>query len=258
MPGTSIATTPDPNRIIQFTESDHKYVAKDKNDKLIKELISVTTLIGNYFPKFDADLMAPKVAVKRGLSVEQIKAEWKQAGEEASRYGTRVHEYLEDLIRGVKPRNIPENDKETKVFGYAAQLARKIKSRFTDFKPEKIVSDVQLGIAGTIDLLCRDPRGDGSVVILDWKTNKQIRMIDQFGKKGFGPVAHVEDCEFGHYSLQLNLYEFILKHAGYILRNTNVVKYLVHLHPDLGVNTIRVPDMQQEIINIVNDYLTNK
>ena len=67
---------------------------------------------------------------------------------------------------------------------------------------EKIVFSPWLPhpIAGTIDLLARS-RKDGSILILDWKTNKSIDMENKWGKFGLDPIKHIPDLNYWHYSL---------------------------------------------------------
>ncbi len=91
MPGTTITETANRSGILTFTESDHSYVLKNKATGKTQTLISATTLIGNFFPEFNADEMAPRVAAKRGLTAAQVKAEWEAIRDEVARYGTLVH-----------------------------------------------------------------------------------------------------------------------------------------------------------------------
>ena len=261
MPGSVIAETTRPGKLIQFTEDDHKYVLKDKRTGEVQQAFtSVTTMIGEYFPKFDAEGQSLKSAAKEGgteeeirARAEELRAKWKAAGDEASEYGTRVHEYLEDLVRGRKPRNIPRDEREQTVFALGAKFVWQIKPKLELIEPEKIVCDPEWGLAGTIDVLAKDPKAD-RMIIMDWKTNKKIDMDTVFGKYGFGPIAHIPDCEFGHYALQLNTYEAILKHAGYIGRDVPVLKYLIHLHKDNGLRVLQVPDRQREVIALIEDF----
>ena len=259
MPGSIIAETTRPGRVIQFTEEDHRYVIKDKKTgNEVKELISVTTLNGKYFPPFDPDgKTCANCAAKRGITVEAMRAEWDKTRDEASAYGTRVHEYMEDLIRGRKPRNTPENEKERIVFELGAKFVKKIKPRLENIQPEKIICDEELGLAGTIDLFAKDPTSD-QFVMIDWKTNKKIDMNTFFNRYALPPIEHVPDCEFGHYQLQLNMYEYILKHAGYIPPKSVVLKYLVHLHMEKGLTVLKVPDKPMEVVAILEDYLSKQ
>lgn len=259
MPGSVIAETSNPNNVLQFTEDDHRYVVKDRNtgDEL-QELVSCTTFIGRYFPPFDpTGIMCARSAAKRGITVEAMRAEWDKARDDAAAYGTRVHEYMEDLLLGRKPRNEPLNNKERIVFELGAGFIRKLKPNLTNIQPEKIICDPEIGLAGTIDLLATNPK-DGHFVMIDWKTNKKIDLDTAYNKYAYPPISHIPDCEFGHYQLQLNLYEFMLKHAGYIPESAIVDKYLVHLHMDKGVTQIGVPNKRTEIEALVQDKMSKQ
>ena len=267
MPGSVIAATACPNKILQFTEADHRYVIRDKQtNQEIQELISATTLIEQYFPPFDANGISHNSACRQlGVDsalpptpvVEAKAAEIRSVWKAAADYGTHVHEYMEDLMLGRPPRRTPENEKESTVFGLGASFARKLKPKLENITPERIICDPEYGVAGCIDLLAKDPHAD-QLIIIDWKTNKEITTESFMHKFGFPPIEHLPDCKFSHYSLQLNLYEFILKHAGYILPRIPILKYLVHIHPTKGVNVMAVPDRQREITDILNDHRAKK
>jgi len=58
-----------------FEEETHTYTLKETG----QELMSVTTFIDRFFPKFDADQMAPKCVGKPkypGMTADEIKASW--------------------------------------------------------------------------------------------------------------------------------------------------------------------------------------
>jgi len=50
--------------------------------------------------------------------------------------------------------------------------------------------------------------GESLEVMVDWKTNESINLAG-YGKM-LEPFDHLEDCNFTHYVLQLNLYRQIL------------------------------------------------
>ena len=56
------------NDFLYFDEGPHKYT-----DTLGNEYLSVTTLIGNYYPKFDAKYWAHKKARELGISEAQVR-----------------------------------------------------------------------------------------------------------------------------------------------------------------------------------------
>lgn len=79
-------------------------------------------------------------------------------------------------------------------------MAETFRSRLDILDVEKIVFSPFLPtpIAGTIDLLARS-RKDGSICVLDWKTNKSIDQENKWGKYGLDPIKHVPDTPLGHY-----------------------------------------------------------
>ena len=56
----------------------------------------------------------------------------------------------------------------------------------------------------------------GELQIWDYKTNKQIRMQSDYRKRFSAPINFIEECEFESYSIQLNLYKYIIE------KNTNL------------------------------------
>ena len=72
-----------------------------------------------------------------------------------------------------------------------------------------------VGICGQSDLV---EVVNGKVNIIDYKTNKEIKMesyVDWEGKseKLLPPIDNLDDCHFYHYALQLSIYMYIiLKH----------------------------------------------
>ena len=81
--------------------------------------------------------------------------------------------------------------------------------------PEHFVYLKSAGICGQAD---RVEVIQDTVDVVDYKTNKRIdkesyKDWQGISKKMLGPLAHLDDCNYNHYSLQLSLYLFIiLKH----------------------------------------------
>ena len=68
-------------------------------------------------------------------------------------------------------------------------------------------------LCGSIDMVFYR-KSDNSYVIYDWKRSKDIKTDNPFGK-GFGPVSHLPDSNYWHYTLQLNVYKYFLQtHYG--------------------------------------------
>jgi hypothetical protein len=178
-----------------FEEEKHRYT-----DSIGNEYLSVTTLIGNYYPKFDANYWAHKKAKEQGKSEKAIKAEWDKIRNEACERGTHKHNGIEDAIKETSqfknaikylteissgrcvtvadiPNLIPkpldvEKFKEAtnykyeeiyRVFDYYTQRGYTIYSEIGMYL-------IDYRVSGTIDILCIR---DTDFVILDWKTNRE-------------------------------------------------------------------------------------
>lgn len=205
---------------ITFREHDHVYTLKNCS----KRPVSVTTLIHNYFPKFDADKVITKMMRSSNwqnskyfdMSRDEIKKLWKKNGIEASTLGTEMHQSIEDYINykyecengTPEPQSFPK----TKEFGYFLNFWKELRATHPYLKPyrtEWIVYDEDVMVSGSIDMVMIDER-DGGLVILDWKRSKQIKTENNFSN-GFIPFEKYHDCNYNHYSLQLNFYRQILE-----------------------------------------------
>lgn len=63
--------------LLHFDEEKHIYTLNGK------PMISVTTLVDEYFEKFDADYWAARKAPKLGITPEQLKARWEENAQRA-------------------------------------------------------------------------------------------------------------------------------------------------------------------------------
>ena len=80
---------------------------------------------------------------------------------------------------------------------------------------------------------------DGTLQIYDWKRSKEITKSNSWNKYSTTEcLNHLPDTNYWHYSLQLNIYKYILE-KKYNKKVTGL--YLVCLHPDnKGKNFIRI------------------
>lgn len=255
MPGCSKAKNPRGIEII-FTEEDHKYKSIINNKEI--EYISGTQFLGKYYPKFDpTGEIAKRCALKAGITVEKIKKQWSDKGIESCRLGTRTHELCEDIILGNKIRNIAESDVEERRFKNASALAYKLKHSIDILGVEKIVFSDRLSpkIAGTIDLFGKS-RKTGEYLILDWKTNAEITQDNIYNKFCLNSINHIPDTNFHHYSLQLSLYQFLLKFEEYVPKNAIFKRALLHVTEN-HAKIIQCPDYTNEIKDMIIEYNCN-
>ncbi len=186
---------------------------------------SVTQFVGHYMPKFDAPGISAQVAERRGTTPEAVQAEWAEAAE----MGTRVHENQEDFMHARPPRHQPRSAREHGIMsaGWTA-FQQILEHGWIPLASEKMVFSYGLQLAGTIDAMFRRGR---EVMLVDWKTNKEIRARNRFGEKCLEPIAHLDACELVRYTLQLNLYERILKEDGYVPMEQATRMNIIHLRP---------------------------
>ena len=194
---------------ISFVEEGHKYFLTD-----VPSPISVTTLIGQYFNKFDADQVLTKMfnspnwpeSKYFGMEASEIKKMWEKNGTEASELGTKLHHRIEKFFNQVE-----DTEGESIEFKYFLEFYRQFQAMNPEVKPyrtEWLVYDKKLSLAGSVDMLFENSKGE--LLILDWKRSKSIDKSNRF-QKGKGIMSHLDDCNFNKYSLQLNVYRRLIE-----------------------------------------------
>lgn len=206
-----------------FYEEPHIYTYLEDDGTETQVGISVTTLIGQYEQPFDEDKVATFKAKKDGIPKQDILDMWHFDRDFACVKGTWTHYRNEMLWRkGIKV----DYDKEAviKEFGYDAILPvwpklKKICDKFYDkFKDnliplglEQIVGSRDYDIAGAIDFLAYSKKLD-AIIILDYKTNKEIKKEAYKNAKMLYPLNKIPDCNYYHYCLQLAVYKCLIEH----------------------------------------------
>jgi len=204
--------------MIIFNPEEHSY--KSINDDTI-DWISVTTLVSGFKKPFDAKAVSKKVSKNKkskwyNLDPKEIQEIWNKEAKRATDLGTFYHNQREDDLcsfasierEGVTvPVFSPKEDD-----GFKIAPIQKLEP---GVYPEHMVYLRSKGICGQSDLV---EVINGKVNIIDYKTNKEIKMKsyvnwEGISEKMFTPVSNLEDCNFNHYALQLSIYMYIiLKH----------------------------------------------
>ena len=232
---------------IKFIDETHTYFVDGRGG-----YTSTTTFIKKFFEAFDADVILEKMrrtgSFKRKYGTqtdEQVKQAWEENRDNAARRGTALHKYIEDFYNAEPWVNPPEElTYEIRLFedflgGEGAGLV--------PYRTEWYIFDEDLGIAGSIDMVFR--RGN-SYYIYDWKCSKEIRYRG-FGKRGLGPAEFLEDCNYSHYSLQLNVYKYILE-KNYGLKIDELKLVVLH-SSNIEPLIIPVKDLQQKLTQLFLD-----
>jgi hypothetical protein len=234
---------------IFFDEEPHIYYVNDK-----KIDTSVTSFVHSFFPHFNAKKWA-KVCARKGkkpdnkysdMSENEILDMWEENRVQSTTDGTFLHKSIESFYN-----NIPvEND--TIEFSYFMKFHEKFKDELIPYRTEWEIYHEELDLAGSIDMIFTDPKGNFH--IYDWKRSKEIKKISN--EYGSSPVDHLPNTNFWHYSLQLNMYKYILE-SKYLASPIQDM-YLVVIHPDdFAYRRILVPDLQNDIVQLVNHRLNH-
>ena len=234
---------------IVFDEGPHIYTIDGDSD-----FMSVTTWNHSHFPHFDADKIITKMIRSRnwtrskyyGQTREEIKALWTKNGEEASKAGTKMHYDIECFYNDEDV----EIDEDCVEFDYFMSFENDIGSELEPYRTEWMVWDKELKLAGSIDMIFRNP--DGTLVIYDWKRCKEIKKNNRYQSATTECINHLPDTNFWHYSLQLNTYKYMLeKNYG----EKVVGMYLICLHPNNANKSyirLKVPHLKTEITDLMN------
>jgi len=225
---------------ITFDEKGHKYY--DDNGQIYR---SVTKIIHALFPKFEKDQIAAAVARKRGVSKWEVIKEWDDNCTVACDLGTMVHRYAECMIENIPFDMRPTTQKQADFIKVVHNFIPKLLSKFELVECEKIVFAPDLGLSGMVDLIMKN-KTTGNLCIFDWKTNKELKLTDQYGKCGLYPfVSHLSNCNFSHYALQINTYRYLLNREGYD-DYSNAEMALFHIN-DIEVKGYPLPDMTDTV-----------
>jgi ATP-dependent exoDNAse (exonuclease V) beta subunit len=214
---------------------DHKY----KIGK--KEYISVTTFIKEFFEEFKEKEVAKKLS-----NIPKFKAEkkgmryWLKRWKYSRDQGTLIHKEIQEYIqKGI----IPKEEK-----ALSAVKFFEIPKNKSILSSEVIVYSDKYKLAGTIDVL--EEKEEGVYNIIDWKTNEEIRLEGYKGKTGKNICKDIQDSNYWHYALQLNLYKFILE------ENNIKVELMKLVHLEEGAYSVYIiPDMREIIIKMLEERI---
>lgn len=218
---------------ISFDEANHKYTVGGVN------LQSVTNIVENCFPKFDAQLHAKTTAAKLGITPQEVINMWERKGKESRELGTAMHQKIESYYQGKQPY-------EDDAFRLFKIFADKVK--LEPFRTEWAVYDTDYNIAGTIDFVDYQ---DGKYTIYDWKRSDKIIAngmpvkVSKYQEKGLYPLEHLENCAYYHYALQLSLYKFILE-KNYDIKVSDLRLGIFHPSYDKPY-VLKMPYLENEV-----------
>ena len=222
---------------IQFSDSDHTYLIDKKN-----KAVSVTELIGRYFPKFDKEFWANKESIKTGKPKNEILKKWDDLGKKARDLGTELHEQIENFYNSKEYIRSKELDKFFKFH------KNHIQDKYQPHRTEWRIFDEDKNLAGTVDMVYE--KENGELFIFDWKRSKKIINSDGSVEKnnpfenGLNGLSHLPSSDYVKYCLQQNIYKNILE-SKYDKKVSSMNLLILHPHLD-NYHIIQVESFKNE------------
>ena len=222
---------------IQFNDSDHTYLIDKKN-----KAVSVTELIGRYFPKFDKEFWANKESIKTGKPKNEILKKWNELGKKARDLGTGLHEQIENFYNSKEYTRSKELDKFFKFH------KNHIQDKYQPHRTEWRIFDEDKNLAGTVDMVYE--KENGELFIFDWKRSKKIINSDGSIEKnnpfenGLNGLSHLPSSDYVKYCLQQNIYKNILE-SKYDKKVSSMNLLILHPHLE-NYHIIKVESFKNE------------
>ena len=188
---------------ISFEPEEHRYFNEEK-----EEYQSVSSFLEQYLSPFDSDTVSKRISKREKVPQNEIKTQWSVRRDFSIVKGTEFHLYVETFLKeNRKIKTITPIEKEIRLFHEFWDQRNEFKYEIV--ATELIVFSDAYKIAGTIDCLVRHNRTK-NFFIMDWKTNKNLRVKSPYFIKMKPPLGHLDDCDINKYSLQMGLYSKIL------------------------------------------------
>ena len=259
--------------MISFKEDGHIYSSIVDP---ARKWLGVTTLVSKLHEKFPREEKAQSCSTRKpgkwpnkwyGVSPQDILAAWDGEANRSKELGHQYHAKREEALYGQPGVVVP-------IWENGVKIARDQKLS-NGIYPEHLVYLDSIGICGQSDLVIVE---DNLLSIRDYKTSKEIRR-EAFGKDSYlgpkmmlTPVAHLQDCEFNHYALQLSIYayiiqkhnplfkvkELIIEHVKFEIESEDQWGYPIYKRDDNNefivkeIEEIKLPYMAKEVQAIIN------
>lgn len=207
---------------IDFLPDGHVYLYQGH-----RQLLPVSTLIAYFFEPFDAPQAAALQQARYGIPIAESLDKWQRISLLASTVGTFVHEQTENYFQHGHFETLCPFHYKGQTEHISVERERHHFLHFVSdhaispYRQEWPVYDLPMNVAGTIDLICRDP-ADGQFTIYDWKRSRKL--VDAQGHpilRGFnGKMSRngilLPDTPYYHYCIQQNLYRYMLQQNYHI------------------------------------------
>lgn len=246
---------------MKYIDSSHSYL----NEKG-EEYVSVTKLLKTLEPYKDWTKIATTYAKKHKKKVEDVQAAWKEEGRKSIEKGIAYHNKMEDFYVHTGKFNIDGKTYNVVHTPIKDDIKMAIPLKLdNNIYPELIVYSHRYKVAGQADLV---EIINGKIRITDYKTSKEIKMESYMNWKKEHemlkpPVNHLMNCNFNLYSLQINIYMYLLKTHNPDLKVGDM--YIKHVKENTDVfasepykeELYKIPNLQKEAKQVL-EYYANK
>jgi hypothetical protein len=270
--------------MLKFTEEGHSYENVDNADDF--EWVSVTKLIGQFKEKFEKEKVALKCSQGKnpkykGKTPDEILEMWDRESLRSTTLGSWYHNQREsDMLQfktitrdGIELPIIKPNVEQGVKYSPSQKLEDGV-------YPELLVhlkSASTCGQADRVEIL------NNIANVYDFKTNKEIarrgfQFWDKSRKMLLAPLAHLEDCHFNHYALQLSVYMYIIckhnynfnpgkiqiQHVKFEVESEDANGFPIYALDPMGepiikeIEYIDLPYMKAEVISMLKWLKVNK
>lgn len=255
---------------LTFVEDQHVYYMKDTDGIIKTNFPSVSKIIKKFHKHFDAEGMSLKMSNGDPIAAQELREQWKMAGDYSTNLGSRVHYELEShtisLNGNYKEVRQPifqideeqerRSDNMIKAGTEFLKLMEKRDAVLLD--TEIVLGDNDLQYVGQPDkvwLLMNKDKSDFGFVITDWKSNQPKNFeVQHYTGKMYPPFNDYHDTALSHYFVQLPLYGRLLNK---MLENTKFSDkkllggIIVLLKDDGTFQEYRIPkDVTQKVYNL--------
>lgn len=250
-----------------FKEEGHIYESINTDNPI--KWNGVTSLIHKFKKPFDTNEVAIKSSKNKkskwyGIEPEKIKEIWKQENTRAITLGSFYHNQRESDLLELDTFNVENKDlpiispiiKDNIKYAPTQKLKEGV-------YPEHFVYLKSAALCGQAD---RVEVVNNKVNIIDFKTNKEIKTHsyvnwEGISKKMLPPLAHLDDCNFTDYSLQLSIYMYIiLKHNPKLKPGKMILHHIIFEKEgenEFGYPIIKYDDNNDPIVKEVIPYECN-
>jgi len=255
-----------------FTAENHKYESLDPAEAI--NWLGVTSFVGLFKQKFDPVAQSIKSSQNKrskwyGIEPKLIQEIWASEGDRAVGHGSKYHDQRESDLMSID--TIERRGRALPIIKpiYDGKIKQApVKKLIEGIYPEHFVYLKSAALCGQSD---RVEVIKNTVDVIDYKTNKEIKTEgfktwDGITQKMTGPVAHLDDCNFNHYALQLSTYLYIILKHNPIYKPGTLILHHIILEKE-GDNQFGYPILKKdlsgdpivkEVVPYVVPYLKNE